>query len=340
MNEFQEFKNYLQQNENIFRAWGEFVAEKIQKKLPLQISPLKIHEFLKIEAKPRVKDINSALAKIGRKNYKNPSREMTDLVGVRFVVLITEQINTISSIIENETEWDALLSKDFETDKLENPNVFDYQSKHYEVRPKKPIPIEFKGEKIIIPKEICCEVQVRSLLQHAYAELVHDNLYKSKGSVPNKVRREVAKSMALMETTDDLFNQTLNFLHQHNEPIECLYENLSKFYIDNIGGESNFDRKTNLIILADFSDLIESDTDTIEKIRDLFNKKTFIRSKITSRVNDYYLFQQPIILFIYWVVSTNHARITINNWPLPAYQRELDYIFTDLDKGSILNINY
>ncbi|WP_100150293.1 GTP pyrophosphokinase [Snodgrassella communis] len=336
MNEFQEFKNYLQQNENIFRAWGEFVAEKIQKKLPLQISPLKIHEFLKIEAKPRVKDINSALAKIGRKNYTNPSKEMTDLVGVRFVVLIAEQINTISSIIENETEWDALLSKDFEKDKSDNPNVFDYQSKHYEVRPKKPITVKFEGEEIIIPQEICCEVQVRSLLQHAYAELVHDNLYKSKGSVPNKAKREVAKSMALMETTDDLFNQTLKILHQHNEPIECLYENLSKFYIDNISSESNFDRKTNLIILADFSDLIESDTDTIEKIKDLFNTKTYIKNKITSRVKDYYLFQQPIILFIYWVVSTNHARITINNWPLPAYQRELNYIFTDLDKGSIL----
>ncbi|WP_426709518.1 hypothetical protein [Enterobacter cloacae complex sp. 284J4] len=43
------------------------------------------------------------------------------------------------------------------------------------------------------------------LLQHAYAELTHDAIYKAKTIVEPDIHTTVAKSMALIETTDDFF---------------------------------------------------------------------------------------------------------------------------------------
>lgn len=128
---------------------------------------------------------------------------MTDLVGTRFVVLLSEDIDTVCQAIESLTEFDARISKNY-LDEIElNPKLFDYQSKHYEIRPKNELHI---GD-LKISKQICCEVQVRTLLQHAYAELVHDSVYKPVGIVPKSAERHIARSMALMETTDDLFVQ-------------------------------------------------------------------------------------------------------------------------------------
>lgn len=337
MSIFEDFKIYFENNKNIFCCWGDFVTKKLLQTLSEKIFPLKIHDFLKIEAKPRVKELNSAIVKISRKNYKNPIEEMTDLVGIRFVVLIAEQIKIISEIIDNEPIWKAVVSKDFEKEQSDNPNVFDYQSKHYEVYPKEPLKINFLGDEITIPKNICCEIQIRSLLQHAYAELVHDNLYKPNGQVPPEAKREVAKSMALMETTDDLFSNTLKILNKCNERNNNFYSNLSELFIKKIDHESlRFDKKTNLIILETYSDFISENS--INEINNLLVKKQYIITKIKERINSYYLFQQPFILFIYFLVNLNDKNITITNWPLPGYIKQLDYIFSDLDKGYILHI--
>ncbi|EPI1485961.1 hypothetical protein CY817_001824 [Neisseria gonorrhoeae] len=114
------------------------------------------------------------------------------------------------------------------------------QSKHYEIRPKQAF---ITPENVSIPADLCCEVQVRSLLQHAYAELVHDNIYKPDGNVPKQAEREVAKSMALMETTDDLFSRTLAILKEANQPQEELLPQLSQLYQKEIGLVPEVDKK-------------------------------------------------------------------------------------------------
>ncbi|MDH8308145.1 hypothetical protein QIG59_28275, partial [Klebsiella pneumoniae] len=68
---------------------------------------------LKIRSEPRLKTIASALGKVSRKGYDNPIVQMTDLIGVRFVVLLSVEIRTISDIIENCDKWHATVSKDY-----------------------------------------------------------------------------------------------------------------------------------------------------------------------------------------------------------------------------------
>ena len=166
----------------------------------------------------------SALGKVSRKGYDNPIVQMTDLIGVRFVVLLSVEIRTISDIIENCDKWHATVSKDYLSEIDVNPKIFDYQSRHYEVRPI--TQFDYRGESIT--PEMCCEVQVRTLLQHAYAELVHDSIYKPSGDVPKSAERQIARSMALMETTDDLFCKTMEILADNSKERNKLLEFLSE----------------------------------------------------------------------------------------------------------------
>jgi putative GTP pyrophosphokinase len=52
-----------------------------------------------------------------------------------------------------------------------------------------------------IPAEAACEIQVRTILQHAYAQMAHGSVYKPNISLPHenerKVRRALAKGSAL-----------------------------------------------------------------------------------------------------------------------------------------------
>ena len=52
---------------------------------------------------------------------------------------------------------------------------------------------------------LTCEIQIRTLLQHAFAEVSHDSTYKGPYKNDKGILRHLAKSMALMEATDDYF---------------------------------------------------------------------------------------------------------------------------------------
>ncbi|MCV5435110.1 (p)ppGpp synthetase, partial [Escherichia coli] len=77
--------------------------------------------ILKIEPSYRLKDISSLIEKAfyRSKNYQNPYKEITDKVGVRFVVLLTDDIPIIKEIIENFNLWEYSEDRDFIKEKEE-----------------------------------------------------------------------------------------------------------------------------------------------------------------------------------------------------------------------------
>ena len=54
------------------------------------------------------------------------------------------------------------------------------------------------------------EIQVRTLLQHAWAMISHDRFYKSEFDVPEYFRRELARVAALLESADEEFGNAIN----------------------------------------------------------------------------------------------------------------------------------
>jgi ppGpp synthetase/RelA/SpoT-type nucleotidyltranferase len=321
------FREHLEKSQPAFDMWGKYVASKINEGAIQKLGDEGAALCFKIPSSPRLKKIDSALGKIGRKGYVNPIAQMTDLVGVRYVVLLSEQIDLVCEIVKSEPTWVAEVSKDYQEEIKKNPKIFDYQSQHFEVRPKNNIEIDG----VLITTDMCCEVQVRTLLQHAYAELVHDSIYKPVGPVPHKAERQVARSMALMETTDELFCSTMKLLTDVNKPRNQLYDDITNIYRDQIGGHLlRPDAKTNYAVLDEFRELFKDGLSA--EIGRYLGDKPYISQKVVNRAKTSLFFAQPIILFVYWVADEIDTDDLKNRWPLPGYLRDLEIIFSDLDR--------
>lgn len=322
----EDFQNYLEANSLAFATWGSFVSCKVKQALEAELNAEDAKLFIKIPTMPRLKEIGSAIGKIARKGYTNPIDQMTDLVGVRFVVLLTDHITTICNIIESESCWVGVVSKDYQDEIDKNPKIFDYQSQHYEVRPKS----DFEHEGCLITTKMCCEVQIRTLLQHTYAELVHDSIYKPVGLVPRKAERQVARSMALMETTDELFCNTMKLLTDTNKPRNDLLADLTALYREKIAGHLlRTDEKTNYALLDEFREKIQDGL--AAEIAEFIDKKKYISIKIQNRAPSNSFFSQPGLLFVYWLAANMDKNDLHKRWPLPGYNKELDLILSDMD---------
>lgn len=329
--EINEFYRYLLDNKTMYETWGEVVSSEIQKALREATGNQNLKGFLKIPVEPRVKDVKSAIGKVARKGYENPVVQMTDLVGTRFVVLLSSDIDTVCTALESIKEFSSFVSKDYMSDIEINPKIFDYQSKHYEVRPKN----EFTVNNITITTDACCEVQIRTLLQHAYAELVHDNIYKPVGIVPRAAERHIARSMALMETTDELFCSTMELLYTTNKGRNDFLAALIEIYKSHIGEDYiHLDGATNLYILEEYKNFITEST--LEMVKELVTKKKFLQSRICNRSSETSLFGQPSVLFVYHLINNENSDQIIKSWPLPGYLNDLHLALSDLGKNTSL----
>ena len=197
----------------IFAAWGNVVVKEVLKDLIAFDRNIHPKSFIKIPPEPRLKGDESLLGKAFHrgKTYVDPYQEIEDKIGVRFVVLLASEILMLQKLIESGKLWRASLDKDYEEERARRPSEFAYQSKHYVLRAK----LEIKDEGgVVIPSGTPCEVQLRTLLQHAHSELTHDNIYKvqSGTAVSSNVHRTVAKSMALIEVVDEFFELAIHQL--------------------------------------------------------------------------------------------------------------------------------
>lgn len=321
MTQLEDFRQYLLDRRPELDAWGKFVMESIKSKVdPSQVS-LQIVSV-------RVKDIDSAVGKIARKNYETPLTQMTDLVGVRFVVLISPQIDPIKVIIESYATWTATLDRDSNEEINETPESFQYQSQHYIVRCKEGLEVDG----LSITPGLPCEIQVRTIMQHAYAEVTHDSIYKpSAGKIPPKARRFVASSMALIETADHLFCETMHLLEEENRPRNQLWKGLASLYTSQLGNIGmGYDEKLNLAVL-DNLEQYNSDT-ALEEIRVLFLNRDILLNKIRMRVASDPFWSQPTALYAYWLVKKDSLH-AFDAWPFASAHDALMQVYSDLGEA-------
>jgi putative GTP pyrophosphokinase len=145
----------------------------------------------------RVKDIDGFIEKIRRKNYDSPFEQMTDFAAARIVHLYADDMRKIDRII-NDNFCDVVT--DDKSTKL-NPNEFEYRAVHYLVR---------LGDKHVGPRfdgisNLICEIQVRTVLQDAWAVMDHHLAYKKEQAFTDSLRRKLNSLAGLLETADDQF---------------------------------------------------------------------------------------------------------------------------------------
>lgn len=309
MNEI-EFKEKWESEKPLYRAWGERVVFEITEELKRRGKS--IDEFLKVPAKYRLKDDSSLIDKAfyrPSKSYSDPYNLIEDKVGARFIVLLLGDIKEICEVIETRHDWKFDPCKHFDEDKEKNPLLFTYQSVHYIVRPKEAILVNG----IAIPDSIPCEVQIRTLLQHAHAELTHDAIYKAKRTVQPKVHRTVAKSMALIETTDDFFTDVTRLLNFGPLDEHKILERLDGIYFSFTGIKSH-NQKSSIAIWDEFEQFV--DENLIGEIQAMLRDYPFLADTIVKQYGQNVIYQQSTVLFVYWMLKKKKRRL-LSDWPFP-----------------------
>lgn len=315
---------------DFYRAWGQFVQEEIERDLLKVESDLKLDVFLKIKSS-RIKNDEALLGKAFHhgKAYASPYLDIEDKVGVRFVVLLTADIRKLQGVIKASNVWTASLDRDFEAERDLRPLEFVYQSKHYVVKAARETKVGTKGGEITVPAGTPCEVQLRTLLQHAHSELTHDNIYKREpgSTVTKRVERAVAKSMALIEAVDDYFVEALRELEAATEDERAALNVLTVLYTAHIGQAPHTDKSSALVLHAFKSNL---GADFQARLEHFLKTHPFVIERIQTQMMTHYIFRQPWILLAYLMVNAEPI-VTARRWPLTS--DEIRPIYTDLGKS-------
>ncbi|WP_164934961.1 GTP pyrophosphokinase [Bradyrhizobium zhanjiangense] len=322
MNEL-ELVSRWEQEAPLYKKWGEFVVECITRELTPLLDDRTLDEFLKIPVLPRTKLTSSFVDKaFHRKKYANPYEVVEDKVGVRFVVLLTDDIKLVEKAIAN-CNFIISKDKDYEAERDLRPLEFAYQSVHFVVRSK----VEISDQSVTFPAGMPCEVQIRTLLQHAHSELTHDRIYKGRAEPPPKTRRTVARSMALIETTDDFFTQVVRDLDELDRPTREIWNALARVYRDRVN-QSVERAKSNVLLI----DAIQSicGTDVGGRADALLAEKPFIADRIRGHASTNSLFRQPAILLAYLGAYESPASLKAK-WPLQ--EEDLRPVFIDAGRN-------
>jgi putative GTP pyrophosphokinase len=152
----------------------------------------------------RAKTIESFSNKISSKGmiYKNPIKDIFDLAGLRIILFYQEDVNKVCSILRSEFKCDLVRSLDKRTELAFDQ--FGYISVHMICR------LSADRRKLLewaAFKEMVCEIQVRTVLQHAWASISHALQYKRENDIPLIYRRKLVRLSGLLELADEEFSE-------------------------------------------------------------------------------------------------------------------------------------
>ena len=188
------------------------VEQKLKKNLKLASMPT---------FKTRIKDFGSYYKKLLRVRPKSLGKQslptLTDLLGIRVICAFLEDLKTVEDQI----------SKLFNVIEIERKGAdrtfseFGYESIHFLIE----IPEEFRANKDSIPEGLVCEIQVRTILQDAWAEVEHELVYKSEFSPFDlPLRRKLASLNASLSLSDIIFQEIRDYQNKLNKELDCRRE--------------------------------------------------------------------------------------------------------------------
>jgi len=99
-----------------YKAWGSFVVSEMQRLIGERLQDSAVESFLRIPPKSRLKETPSLVDKAFNRGkvYEDPYSDITDKVGVRFVVLLNDDVRTVGELLCAHGAWNARKDKDYE----------------------------------------------------------------------------------------------------------------------------------------------------------------------------------------------------------------------------------
>lgn len=187
------------------RACGEALASAIDRDLVAASLPIHFVRW-RLKSEPSLKQ---KLARPDR-TYRG-LWEITDLVGVRIATYFEDSIEEVSRRIEQMFTVDFRHSSDKLRVRAGDVGRFGYRSVHYVCR---------APEALGLPAAFRFEIQLRTVLQHAWAEVEHDLGYKADDAVPESILRRFSRVASLLEIADQEFVSIRADLARHRQRVQ------------------------------------------------------------------------------------------------------------------------
>jgi ppGpp synthetase/RelA/SpoT-type nucleotidyltranferase len=172
-------------------ASANIIADVLDK---AQLTPL-LHQI-----SYRTKEPEKFIEKCERKAYEHPLKQMKDLAGIRIVTFFEKDVAKIEEIISRNFVKDDLHSM---TKAPASSRVLSYRSVHLVTKLSDELACQPEFHEF---KDLTMEIQIRSVLQHAWAEIDHDSRYKSNFELPPELERRLYLIAGLLEVADREFN--------------------------------------------------------------------------------------------------------------------------------------
>lgn len=192
-----------------------FKVEKILRKLCKNFS---IHQIVS-----RIKTKESLAQKVIKKNKYEKLDDITDILALRIITYFEDDISKIEELLNKEFKIDRENSTDKRNIEIDK---FGYRSVHYILQLN-----DYKKElsEYAEYKDIKFEIQIRSILQHSWAEIEHDLGYKSFTEIPQKAKRTFYRVAALLEQADIEFTKLKKEIQDFENSISKNLKSKEKF---------------------------------------------------------------------------------------------------------------
>jgi len=324
----------------------ERLAEKIRTLLQelLESHGISVHAITS-RIKTR-KSLEKKIHKLGTV-YKQLS-DITDIAGVRIITYLAKDVDRIKPILEEEFDIDVSNSSDKRHPATENQ--FGYSSLHHVLSLNAARADTRENNRF---QALKLEVQTRSILQHAWAEIEHDSGYKSDVEVNARTSRRFARIASLLELADEEFDgidEEINnqvrakaiAIEQHPEKVALDAISLKAFIandpeIRNLEHEMLRDKTphgqlpdANMVIYINC--IQELGVTNFEEIKDLFRKNRELLIAFTDFWLDgpkHYAIAMGISIYYLWLIKVvskgkNLVHFSVSKEPFPAILGDLN----------------
>ncbi|MEG0367187.1 MAG: hypothetical protein RR585_10150 [Coprobacillus sp.] len=172
------------------------------------------HHFRISNMSIRIKSEDALLKKITYKNKYQDICDITDVVACRIITLFENDVDEIFECIKE--VFEVIEVNDKRKKNYDDRIDFGYNSLH--------LLLKFNQERCQLIeyadyKDIVFEMQVRTTLQHSWAEIEHGLGYKSQYEIPKDIRRRLTRLSAALELLDEEFVHIAKEVDEYNKGI-------------------------------------------------------------------------------------------------------------------------